>query len=255
MACILAVTIGCWPSFVAAQQRQAPGSARGGQAQAPAAGNQPRAAAQPPAERGELPSALQSDRDKASYGLGMDLARRFAAEGIELNLELLVQGFRDALAKRPPQVTQEDFQTSMMRLQREGISRIAAKNQEEGAKFLAQNKVREGVKTLPSGLQYEVLQAGTGASPKPTNTVRAHYRGTFISGEEFDSSLGGEPLEIRVNEVIPGWTEALQLMKVGDKWRLALPPALAYGPQGFPPDIGPHAVLLFDIELLEVITE
>ncbi|MFO0914002.1 MAG: FKBP-type peptidyl-prolyl cis-trans isomerase [Pirellulales bacterium] len=201
----------------------------------------------------ELPGVLQTDRDKASYGLGADLARRFAAEGMDLNLELLVQGFKDATAKSPLKVTPEEFQQAIVRMQREAVTKVATKNLEEGNAYLAKNKARAGVKTLPSGLQYEVVQQGKGASPKPTDTVKAHYRGTFISGDEFDSSLGGEPLEIKVNEVIPGWTEALQLMKPGDKWKLVIPPALGYGPQGVPPDIGPNSVLLFDIELVEVV--
>jgi FKBP-type peptidyl-prolyl cis-trans isomerase FklB len=130
---------------------------------------------------------------------------------------------------------------------------LADKNQKEGEVFLAENKKKKGVVTLPSGLQYHVITAGTGKIPKATDTVTTHYRGTLIDGTEFDSSYKrGEPASFPVNGVIKGWTEALQLMKVGSKWQLFIPSNLAYGPQGAGQVIGPSATLIFEIELLSI---
>jgi FKBP-type peptidyl-prolyl cis-trans isomerase FklB len=127
------------------------------------------------------------------------------------------------------------------------------KNKKEGEAFLAENKKKEGVKTLPSGLQYKVIKEGTGKSPKATDKVSTHYRGTLIDGTEFDSSYKrGQPATFPVNGVIPGWTEALQLMKVGSKWQLFIPSKLAYGERGAPPVIGPYSVLIFTVELLAI---
>jgi FKBP-type peptidyl-prolyl cis-trans isomerase FklB len=130
---------------------------------------------------------------------------------------------------------------------------LAEKNRREGQTFLAKNKTRAGVKVRPSGLQYEVLRAGNGASPKATDTVKVHYEGTLLNGTVFDSSVKRkEPAVFPVNRVIPGWTEAMQMMKVGDKWRLFIPSELAYGARGAGHDIGPNAVLIFDVELLGI---
>jgi FKBP-type peptidyl-prolyl cis-trans isomerase FklB len=129
----------------------------------------------------------------------------------------------------------------------------AQKNAGEGEAFLARNKAKEGVNTLPDGLQYRVIKAGTGRTPRPIDTVVVNYRGTFVDGTEFDSSYRrGQPLVFPVNRVIRGWTEALQLMKVGSKWQLFIPPQLAYGPQGAPPAIGPNETLIFELELLAI---
>jgi FKBP-type peptidyl-prolyl cis-trans isomerase FklB len=127
------------------------------------------------------------------------------------------------------------------------------KNRQEGEAFLARNRTREGVKTLPDGLQYSIMKAGAGRTPRPTDMVVVNYRGTFIDGTEFDSSYRrGQPLVFPVNRVIKGWTEALQLMRVGSKWQLFIPPQLAYGPQGAPPAIGPNETLIFELELLSI---
>ena len=131
----------------------------------------------------------------------------------------------------------------------EVIKEDAEKNRQEGEAFLARNKTQEGVRTLPDGLQYKVLKAGTGPVPKPTDRVMVNYRGTFVDGTEFDSSYRrGQPLIIQANRVIRGWSEALQLMRVGSKWQIFIPPQLAYGPQGAPPAIGPNETLIFEME-------
>jgi FKBP-type peptidyl-prolyl cis-trans isomerase len=208
----------------------------------------------------ELPVPLQTDRDKASYGLGLSIASDLKRAGLEVNLQALLAGMEDAMGDKEPRVSQAEFRQAMERFQRQAqqelIARMKAegeKNQREGKEFLENNKEREGVVTLKSGLQYEVVESGTGPSPKRTDRVRTHYRGTLISGKEFDSSYKtGEPAVFQVDEVISGWTEALLRMKVGDKWKLYIPAHLAYAETGSPPDIGPHAVLIFEIQLLGI---
>jgi FKBP-type peptidyl-prolyl cis-trans isomerase FklB len=141
----------------------------------------------------------------------------------------------------------------MAAFQKEMIAKLGEKNKAEGEAFLAENKKKEGVKTLPSGLQYKVIKAGTGKKPKVTDTVTTHYRGTLMNGTEFDSSYRrGQPVSFQVNGVIPGWTEALQLMEEGAKWQLFIPSNLAYGERGAGRDIGPNATLVFEIELLSI---
>jgi FKBP-type peptidyl-prolyl cis-trans isomerase FklB len=149
-------------------------------------------------------------------------------------------------------MTEKECQAAMVELQQIQMSKIANKNKREGATFLADNAKKEGVKTLPSGLQYKVIREGKGATPRSADAVTTHYRGTFLDGAEFDSSYRrNEPATFPVKGVIKGWTEALQLMKVGDKWQLYVPSDLAYGPQGRD-EIPPNATLIFDIELLDV---
>jgi FKBP-type peptidyl-prolyl cis-trans isomerase FklB len=151
------------------------------------------------------------------------------------------------------QQVMQDFQKKMMAKQMAAREEGLGKNKAEGEKFLADNKKKEGIKTTASGLQYKVITAGTGKTPKATDTVKTHYRGTLINGTEFDSSYKrGEPAEFPVNGVIKGWTEALQLMKEGAKWQLFIPSELAYGERGAGRDIGPNSTLIFDIELISV---
>ena len=141
----------------------------------------------------------------------------------------------------------------MMAKQQEMAKKLGEKNKAEGEAFLAENKKKEGVITLPSGLQYKVIKAGTGKKPKATDTVTVHYQGTLIDGKEFDSSYRrGQPVTFPVNGVIPGWTEALQLMEEGAKWQIFIPSSLAYGDRGAGRDIGPHATLIFEIELVSI---
>jgi FKBP-type peptidyl-prolyl cis-trans isomerase FklB len=194
--------------------------------------------------------------DQASYAIGLNIGGSIKGDGLELNVDQLVQGIRDSLANVEPRLTEDQISAALKAFQKvmEAKAKVLAeKNLRDGRSFLAANKTKQGVKTLPSGLQYAVLKKGNGPKPKVTDTVRTHYHGTLLDGSVFDSSVErNEPAEFAVGRVIRGWTEALQLMQVGSKWRLFVPSELAYGPQGFAPDIGPHAVLIFDVELLGI---
>ena len=204
--------------------------------------------------------SFSSNKEKISYIIGRDMAANFKKQGIEVDPEIFLQGFKEALSGAESKLNPEEVQAAMMALQQEMQSRQAAgkgamaeANKQEGEAFLAQNKTREGITTLPSGLQYMVLQEGKGASPGPTDKVTTHYHGTLIDGTVFDSSYErGQPATFPVNGVISGWTEALQRMQEGAKWRLFLPANLAYGAQGAGEDIGPNATLIFDVELISV---
>lgn len=197
--------------------------------------------------------------DQASYGIGINIGENLKADGLEINVEALAQGIKDAFANAKPRLDQAQIAAALQAFQQEMQAKSAArakvageKNLGEGRAFLAANKTKQGVVTLPSGLQYAVLKQGNGPSPKLTDTVRTHYHGTLLDGTVFDSSVEREePATFPVGRVIRGWTEALQLMNVGSKWRLFVPSELAYGPQGQGP-IGPHAVLVFDVELLGI---
>ncbi len=190
--------------------------------------------------------------DPGSYGIGYDIGKNIAAGGItaeDLNTDSFLTGMLDALGDKEPAVKVELIRAAMETLGK----RVLARKNAAAAKFLEENKKLDGVQVTESGLQYQVLKAGTGASPTVASTVTVHYEGTLISGDVFDSSLKrNKPASFRVNQVIPGWTEALMRMKVGDKWRLVIPPNLAYGEQGSPPVIGPNEALIFQVELLEV---
>jgi FKBP-type peptidyl-prolyl cis-trans isomerase len=211
---------------------------------------------------------LKTTKDKVSYGIGMNIGNTIKQQGLttdDLSTEAFMEGLRDALGGQKPRLPMEDLRAAFESYQKELSARqearqkqLADKNRKEGDAFLAENKKRQGVKTLPSGLQYVVLKDGAGASPKATDTIRAHYRGKLINGEVFDQSYEGEqptkdeqPLEIQADQVISGWTEALQLMKVGSKWRLFLPSELAYKDSANGPG-GPNSVLVFDVELVGV---
>jgi FKBP-type peptidyl-prolyl cis-trans isomerase FklB len=204
--------------------------------------------------------SFSSNKEKISYIIGRDMAANFKKQGIEVDPEVFLQGFKEVLSGAESQLSPEEVQAAMMALQQEmqsrqpaGQGRAAEINQQEGDAFLAENKNREGVFTLPSGLQYMVLQEGSGASPGPTDRVTTHYHGTLIDGTVFDSSYErGQPATFPVNGVIAGWTEALQRMQEGAKWRLFLPAELAYGSQGAGQDIGPNSTLIFDVELISV---
>lgn len=215
--------------------------------------------AQQPAQG--APGKPESVEDRASYAIGLNIGRNMKAQEVPVNVELLVKGLRDALAGTNPALTDEEMQAavtslqqSVMAKQQEKMKVEGDKNQKAADEFLAKNKAKEGVKTTASGLQYEVLKEGTGATPKPTDKVTVHYTGTLLDGTKFDSSVDrGEPVTFGVNQVIAGWTEALQLMKVGGKYKLYVPPALGYGPQGAGNgEIGPNSLLIFDVELIGV---
>lgn len=199
-------------------------------------------------------------RDLASYAIGLDIAARFAADGMQVNPEQILQGIKDGFAGGKPRYTEDKLRAAAEAFERDvqvkaqkRFAEMSEKNKEDGATFLTENKKKKGIKTLASGLQYEVLKAGTGKSPKSTDKIRAHYHGTLVDGTVFDTTQNDQPIDIEVQGAIPGWTEALQLMKAGDKWRLFVPPELAYGAEGFGP-VPPNAVLVFELELIEVLS-
>src|SRR2546423_4833450 len=203
---------------------------------------------------------LKDQKDKASYSIGYDIGETFKKQKIELNIDALVAGLKEAMGGKEATLSKEDrdktlqaFQKEMMEKQVAASKEAATKNQAEGEKFLAENKTKDGVKTPASGLQYKVLKEGSGASPKETDTVVTNYKGTLIDGTEFDSSYKrNEPATFPVNRVIKGWTEALQLMKPGAKYQLFIPSGLAYGERGAGQLIGPNATLIFELELLSI---
>ncbi|KAA9345685.1 FKBP-type peptidyl-prolyl cis-trans isomerase [Adhaeribacter soli] len=203
---------------------------------------------------------MKTLKEKISYIIGRDMASNFSKQGIEIEAEQLVAGLKDAMAGKPSLLSAEETQQTMMQLQAEMEQKFQEKagkqgenNKREGQEFLAANKSKEGVHTLPSGLQYEILREGSGKTPARTDQVTTHYKGTLIDGTVFDSSYErGQPVTFPVNGVIAGWTQALMLMQEGAKWRLYIPSDLAYGAQGAGADIGPNATLIFDVELLEV---
>lgn len=209
-----------------------------------------------PAESGGVD--LRTARGQASYAIGLNLARSLQRDG--LDIQAVLAGIRDIVSSAEPKLNEAQCQEAMTQFAREVQARrqaemqaVAEKNKRDGAAFLAANKNQEGVKTLPSGLQYQVIKSGTGAQPTLQDTVTTHYHGMLIDGTVFDSSVArGEPATIQVGGVIRGWREALQMMHVGDKWRLFIPSELAYGPDGAGEDIGPNSVLVFDIELLNI---
>lgn len=199
---------------------------------------------------------LKTTRDQASYAIGLNLGRGIKRDGLELNATSLVQGLMDGINAAQPKLTDEQCRAALQALDRELEQALAAqgeKNKKDGQAFLAANKKKPGVVTLPSGLQYTVLKSGKGPTPAAQDTVKAHYHGTLIDGRVFDSSVErGEPEVMSAGGAMRGWTEALLKMKVGDKWRLVIPPELGLGPQGQPPVIGPHAVLVLEVELLAI---
>ena len=207
-------------------------------------------------------SSLATHQDSVSYGIGYNVGRNLGRDSIKISFDALTQGMRDAMAdsgaKRLLTDTVIDscmkaFQKEMMEKQENTIRAQGVRNQIEGAAFLAANKAKEGVVVLPSGLQYKVIQDGNGPMPKANQTVTVNYRGSLLDGKEFDSSYKrGEPASFPVTGVIPGWTEALQKMKVGSKWQIWIPSQLAYGERGAGAVIPPNATLAFDVELLSV---
>lgn len=200
-------------------------------------------------------------KEQISYIIGRDMARNFAQQGLDLDIDVFAQSMKEALTGEPSRLTPEQMQSAMQQLQQQMESHEEANqdpnamnnNKAEGEAFLQENAKKPGVTTLPSGLQYEVLTEGTGPKPGPSSSVTTHYHGTLINGNVFDSSYQrGQPATFGVNQVIAGWTEALQLMPEGSKWRLYIPSDLAYGKRGAGRDIGPDSALIFDVELLKV---
>jgi FKBP-type peptidyl-prolyl cis-trans isomerase FkpA/FKBP-type peptidyl-prolyl cis-trans isomerase FklB len=200
--------------------------------------------------------ALDSQKQKASYGVGMNVGKSFKSDLIDLDVDAFMVGFKDALAGKESALSSAELEKAMAALRDDVTKRTeerAMSNKKASEEFLAKNKTAKDVKTTESGLQYIVEKEGTGASPKATDTVKVHYRGTLIDGTEFDSSYKrNEPAVFPVNGVIKGWTEALQKMKVGSKWKVFIPAEIAYGEQGQPPTIPPASMLIFEIELLGI---
>jgi FKBP-type peptidyl-prolyl cis-trans isomerase len=198
----------------------------------------------------------KTQKEKVSYSLGMNIGKNMKMQGIDVDQEYLVQGMRDALSNAKAAMSEKDMETAMKAFQQEmQTKQIYAddKNKKDGEAFLAANKKKDGVITLASGLQYKVIKMGTGPKPTSLQIVTCNYRGTFIDGKEFDSSMRyGKPAEFPVSGVIKGWTEALQLMPVGSKWELYIPSDLAYGEKGSQPTIRPNSTLIFEIELLSI---
>jgi FKBP-type peptidyl-prolyl cis-trans isomerase FklB len=212
---------------------------------------------------------LKTPKDKVSYSVGMDIGRSITNQALDLSPDALAAGIKAVLSGAKPLLTEAEYQEQMKAFQSERMAKMQAKraemqakqaeqnkqtgdkNKQEGETFLAQNKKKDGIKVTPSGLQYKIINAGTGKIPKLTDTVSTHYRGTFIDGKEFDSSYKrGEPFVTGVTNVIKGWTEALTNMAVGSKWQLFIPSDLAYGQGGR--GIPPNSTLLFDMELLSI---
>jgi FKBP-type peptidyl-prolyl cis-trans isomerase FklB len=203
---------------------------------------------------------MKTTKEKVSYCIGLETGRNLKQQFADMETELLRQGFLDALEGTPPKLAQDEVISIMQSLrqqieqqQKEFITKLAEDNKNEGEAFLESNKRKEGVVALSSGLQYKVLQKGSGAKPSLTDVVSVHYRGTFLDGQVFDSSYErGKPQVFPVNRVIPGWSQALQLMQVGDKVQVFIPHYLAYGEAGFGDDIPPCTTLVFEMELLGI---
>ena len=212
------------------------------------------AAAQPRKEK------LDTEKEKFSYALGMDMAKSIQQSNLDADGALVIQGMQDVISGGKPLLTDEEvskIKTDYVKQMREKMQNQRAAdakaNAEKGQKFLDENKAKPGVKTTASGLQYEVLTEGTGERPKATDTVTVHYRGTTIDGKEFDSSYKrNEPASFPLNGVIKGWTEGVALMPVGSKYKFYIPAELAYGQMGSPPAIGPSETLIFEVELLGI---
>ena len=206
--------------------------------------------------------ALESQRDKVSYTIGVFSGNNLKQQSIDVDPDIMLKGIKDSLSGGKMLLTDQEmsevmaaFQKEMTIKQSEKRNAMAEKNRKEGETFLAENKTKEGVKTLPSGIQYKVVKEGTGKNPKATDGVVAHYRGTLIDGTEFDSSYQrNEPATFKLDQVIKGWTEAVVLMKEGAKWQIFIPSNLAYGENGAGP-IEPNATLVFDVELIKIISD
>lgn len=209
---------------------------------------------------GAQDAPLKGQKDKVSYLIGAQIGNDFKAQQMDIDPDLFSRGLKDALAGKKAPLSEQEIRETMMAFQKEMQTKtaeqnkkLAEQNKKEGDAFLVENKKKEGVKTTPSGLQYKVVRQGTGKMPKPTSTVVVNYRGTLLDGREFDSSYKrGEPFTTAVNGVVKGWQEALPLMKEGAKYQIFVPSQLAYGERGAGREIGPNAVLIFEIELLSI---
>jgi FKBP-type peptidyl-prolyl cis-trans isomerase FklB len=231
-------------------------SASGAQASTPAKPGQAAGAKRPAAA--VVP--LKTPKEKASYAIGLNIGKGLQKDGVDVDATSLARGLRDAISGAKSLLSPEEAQAALTTLATEvrakqqiKMEQLGAANKKEGDAFLAANKTKEGVVALPSGLQYKILTAGTGPKPTAADKVECNYRGTLLQGTEFDSSYKrGKPVTFQVGEVIKGWSEALQLMPVGSKWQLFVPPDLAYGDRGAGQEIGPNSTLIFEVELLSI---
>jgi len=231
-------------------------------AKAPAAKTPPAKApaAKAPGAATATAGALTTQKQKASYAIGMNIGKSLQKDSVDVDPNVLVRGLKDGLAGNKSAISDDEakaaltaIQNDVRKTQEAKIQVLGEENKKEGDAFLAANKGKEGIVTLPSGLQYKILKEGTGPKPTASDSVVCNYRGTLLNNTEFDSSYKrGQPATFPVGQVIHGWTEALQLMPVGSKWQLFIPPDLAYGARGAGPDIGPNATLVFEVELLSI---
>ncbi len=216
--------------------------------------------ATPPKTQAQAATALNTQKEKVSYAIGLNIGRSLHKDEVDVDTAIFMRGLKDALTGSKILLTDEQMKVVMTELQmqlrkkqEEVMQQVSAANKQAGDAFLAANKTKEGVVTLPSGLQYKILKEGTGPKPTASDTVLCNYRGSLLDSTEFDSSYKrGQPAAIPVSGVIKGWTEALQLMPVGSKWQLIIPAELAYGAQGAGGEIGPNSTLIFEVELLSI---
>lgn len=206
-------------------------------------------------------SKLENQNEKVAYTIGMNIGKSLKRDSLQtLDLNLILQGMKHGLSGKDSLLSEKEMNDVMMAFQQEMNNKAEAAtkakgegNLKAGIKFLEENKSKDGVKVTPSGLQYKVIKEGTGAMPTASSTVTVHYKGTLIDGTTFDSSIDrGEPASFQVNQVIPGWTEALQMMKKGSKWMLYIPSGLAYGDRAAGPTISPNSTLIFEVELIDI---
>ncbi len=227
---------------------------------APAKTGSTAAAVKAPAAKSPDAMELKTEKDKLSYAIGVNVGRSLQKDAVEVEANIVTQGLKDALAGGKTLITEDEakalitaLQTDLHKKQDQAMQAAGEANKKQGEAFLAANKAKDGVVTLPSGLQYKVLTEGKGPKPTPSDTVVCNYKGTLIDGTEFDSSYKrGQPATFPVGQVIKGWTEALQLMPVGSKWELFIPSEMAYGPRGPTPAIGANSTLIFEVELLSI---
>jgi FKBP-type peptidyl-prolyl cis-trans isomerase FklB len=241
-----------------------PQSSSAGATQTPSASTPPKTQTAKPGTtkpRTPVPLTLKTEKDKASYAIGLNIGRSMHKDAVDVDPSIVMRGMKDGLSGAKPLLTDDEARATMVALQADLRKKQELKMQVEGEAnkkagdaFLAENKTKDGIVTLPSGLQYKVLTEGTGPKPAATDTVVCNYKGTLLDNTEFDSSYKrGQPATFPVSGVIKGWTEALQLMPVGSKWELFIPSELAYGARGGPGGgIGPNATLVFEVELLSI---